>query len=199
MPGIMGPGPPEYAGREIRHPVPVHETAEHLRALQDVLDRSYEAAGPHLRSIITPERRVGAQELSRRLTGMCLLALATVTADARPIVGPVDGIFYRGSFHFGTSPDAVRYRHIRSRPQVSATHLPGEEFAVTVHGRAVPVDVRSPEGAGLRQTILEIYVPRYGPEFETSFLDAGERPPVYARIEAERMFSFQMGAGGGSL
>jgi uncharacterized pyridoxamine 5'-phosphate oxidase family protein len=119
---------------------------------------------------------------------MSLLALATVTADGRPIVGPVDGIFYRGSFHFGSSPDSVRFRHIRSRPQVSATHLPGEELAVTVHGRAVPVDLRADEGAGLRRTLLEVYVPRYGEEWE-QFLDSG---PVYARIDAERMFTFHM-------
>ena len=45
---------------------------------------------------------------------MRLLALATVTADGRPIVGPVDGIFYRGAFWFGSAPDSVRFRHIRA-------------------------------------------------------------------------------------
>jgi hypothetical protein len=75
--------------------------------------------------------------------------------------------------------------------------VPGEEFAVTVHGRAVPVDVRAPEGAGLRRVLLEVYVPRLGPEWE-AFLDTGTggpapgTAPVYARIEADRMFSFQM-------
>jgi hypothetical protein len=71
---------------------------------------------------------------------------------------------------------------------VSATHLPGEEFAVTVHGRAAFVDVRTPEGAGLRRTLLEVYVPRYGAGWE-QFLDS---VGVYARIEARRIFSFQM-------
>lgn len=168
----------------------MHETPADLAALQELLDRSYEAAGPHLRGIITPERRLSAEQVAERLTGMCLLALATVTADGRPIVGPVDGIFLRGAFHFGSSPDSVRFRHIRARPQVSATHLPGEELAVTVHGRAVPVDVRAESGAGLRRTLLEVYVPRYGPEWE-EFLDSG---PVYARIDAERMFTFHMEA-----
>ena len=102
----------------------------------------------------------------KRLTGMCLLVVATVTADCRPIAGPLDGIFYRGAFHFGSSPDSVRFRHIRRRPYVSATHLPVEEFAVNVHGRAVELDIRSPQAAGFRQTLLEIYVPRYGPEWE---------------------------------
>jgi uncharacterized pyridoxamine 5'-phosphate oxidase family protein len=161
----------------------LHETAEDLAALQELIDRSYAEAGPHLLRIHTPDRRLTAEQIAERLTGMTLLALATVTADGRPIVGPVDGIFYRGSFHFGSSPDSTRFRHIRKRPQVSATHLPGEELAVTVHGRAIPVDVKEGE---FRQTLLDIYVPRYGPEYE-KFIDSG---PVYARIDAERMFTF---------
>jgi uncharacterized pyridoxamine 5'-phosphate oxidase family protein len=162
----------------------LHETAEDLAQLQELIDRSYASAGKHLLRIHTPERRLSAEQVAERLTGMTLLALATVSADGRPIVGPVDGIFYRGAFHFGSSPDSVRFRHIRERPQVSATHLPGEELAVTVHGRAVTVDVR--EG-GFRQALLDIYVPRYGPQWEQEFLDSG---PMYARIEAERMFTF---------
>jgi Pyridoxamine 5'-phosphate oxidase len=164
----------------------VHESAADLKTLAELLDRSYAAAGSHLLAIHTPERRLGAQEVVERLTGMCLLTLATVTADCRPIAGPVDGIFYRGAFHFGSSPDSLRFRHIRARPQVSATHVPGEELAITVHGRAVPVDVQAEEGAGLRRTLLEVYEPRYGRDWE-KFLDSG---PVYARIDANRMFAF---------
>jgi nitroimidazol reductase NimA-like FMN-containing flavoprotein (pyridoxamine 5'-phosphate oxidase superfamily) len=166
----------------------MHETPDDIARMQALLDRSYGAAGRHLTGIHTPERRMTAEQIADRLQGMVLLALATVTADNRPIVGPVDGIFYRGSFHFGSSPDSVRFRHIRARPQVSATHLPGEELAVTVHGEAVPVDVRASEHQGFRQTLLDIYVPRYGPEWER-FLDSG---PVYARIDARRMYAFAM-------
>ncbi len=162
----------------------MHETPDDIHALQDLLDRSYERAGRHLRSITTPERRVDAGQLVDRLTGMCLLVVATVTADCRPIAGPLDGIFYRGAFHFGTAPDSVRYRHLLTRPQVSATHLPREEFAVNVHGWAVPVEIQG----GLRETLLEVYVPRYGTEWE-QFLDSG---PVYMRIDADRMYTFQM-------
>ena len=164
----------------------MRETPSDLAELQALLDRSYESAGPHLRRITTPERRLGAEQVAERLTGMSLLALATVTADGRPIIGPVDGIFLRGAFHFGSAPDSVRARHIAARPWVSATHLPGEELAVTVHSRAVPVDLKVPEGAELRGGLLEIYAPRYGPEYE-EFIDSG---PLYWRIEAERMFTF---------
>jgi nitroimidazol reductase NimA-like FMN-containing flavoprotein (pyridoxamine 5'-phosphate oxidase superfamily) len=169
----------------------MHESPSDLAALQDLLDSSYASAGPHLLSIHTPERRLSAGEVAQRLTGMRLLALATVTADGRPVVGPVDGVFYRGAFHFGSSPDSLRFRHIRARPQVSATHLPGEELAVTVHGRAVPIDVGDERNAGFRRALLGIYVPRYGPEWE-DFLDSG---PVYARIDADRMFTFSMPPG----
>jgi hypothetical protein len=169
----------------------MHETAEDLAGLQALLDASYAGAGAHLLRIHTPERRLSASALAERLQGMVLLSLATVTADGRPVSGPVDGIFYRGAFHFGSAPDSVRFRHIRARPQVSATHLPGEELGVSVHGRAQMIDVVDPAQAGFRQALLDIYVPRYGASWETDFLDSG---PAYARIEAERLFTFHMAA-----
>lgn len=170
----------------------MHETPEDLALLQDVLDRSYADAGPHLRRIITPQRRLTAAQVCDRLTGMRLLTLATTTADGRPLAGPVDGILFRGAFHFSSAPDSMRMRHIAVRPQVSATHLPGEDLAVTVHGRATPVDVSRAGDTALRQAILGVYVPRYGPDWE-AFLDSG---PVYARIEAEKMFTLHLAPDG---
>ena len=119
---------------------------------------------------------------------MVLLTLATATEDGRPLAGPVDGIFYRGAFHFGSSPGSVRFRHIRRRPYVSATHLPGEEFAVTVHGRAVELDLQEADNSGFRSALFEVYLPRYGADWET-FLGSG---PVYARIDADRMFTLSI-------
>jgi nitroimidazol reductase NimA-like FMN-containing flavoprotein (pyridoxamine 5'-phosphate oxidase superfamily) len=165
----------------------VHESPAELEELQRLLDRSYAAAGSHLLGIHTSERRLSAEELSGRLTGMRLLVLATATGDGRPITGPVDGIFFRGAFYFGSAPESVRFRHIASRADVSATHLPAEEWAVTVHGTAVPIDIKAPEHAEFRQAVLDIYTPRYGADWETSFLDRG---PVYARINAAKMFAF---------
>lgn len=170
----------------------MHETADDLKALQELIDRSYATAGAHLLAIHEPVRRLSAEQVSERLIGMCLLALATVTRDCRPIVGPVDGIFFRGAFHFGSAANSARFRHIRTRPQVSATHLPGEELAVTVHGRAVPIDIAAPEHAAFRQALLDVYVPIYGAGWEQEFLESVS--PMYARIDAERMFTFHMPA-----
>lgn len=169
----------------------MHERPEDISALQDVLDRSYEEAGDHLRAIHTAQRRLAAADLVQRLQGMCLLVLATVSSDGRPLTGPVDGVFHRGSFYFGTSSNAVRWKHLKRNPAVSATHLPSEDWAVVVHGVAVPVDTTRAHPDGLRATLLEVYTPRYGPQWE-EFLDSG---PVYARIEAERMFAVDVTAG----
>ena len=164
------------------------ETSDDLLQLQRLLDESYAAAGGHLQNVITPDRRLTAVELAAMLTGMRLLVLATVTGDGRPIAGPVDGIFFRGSFHFGSATDSLRFRHLRQRPSVSATHLPAEELSVTVHGEAAELDMKASSNRDFRQALLDIYVPRYGAEWET-FLESGTS---YARIHAHRMFTFSM-------
>jgi hypothetical protein len=165
------------------------ETPEEMDALQRLLDRSAAGAGPHLRGIITDERRLSAEQLAQKLTGMRLLAVATVTADGRPLVGPVDGYLLHGSFYFGSGRDSVRMRHLAARPAVSATHLAGVELAVTVHGRAELFNVLDPAHGELRQAMLDYYRPRQGPEFET-WLDQVD--PIGARIVADKMFTFSM-------
>ncbi len=163
------------------------ETSEEIDHLQQLLDRSAAGGGVHLRGIITDERRLSARQVIERLSGMRLLTVATVTADGRPLAGPVDGYFLHGSFYFSSGRNSVRMRHLAARPAVSATHLPGEELAVTVHGQAELFDLRDPAYGELRQAMLDYYLPRQGPEFET-WLD--QLDAVGARIAAEKMFTF---------
>lgn len=163
------------------------ETAAEMSRLQELLDRSAAGAGPHLREIITGDRRLSAAQVCELLQGMRLLVAATVTADGRPLAGPVDGYFLHGSFYFSSGRDSVRMRHLAARPAVSATHLPGEALAVTVHGRAELFDLRGPEGRELRQAMLDYYLPRQGAQFET-WLE--EIDAIGARITAARMFTF---------
>ena len=105
----------------------------------------------------------------------------------------VTGVWGRSTRQTESRPSRSHRRSLNCSASVTAsqttsyaTHLPGEDPAVTVHGRAAPVDVGSADHAGFRQTLLDVYVPRYGPEWE-AFLDSG---PVYARIDADRMFTF---------
>ncbi len=166
----------------------MHETPTELAELQRLLDASDAAAGPHLRGIITDDRRLTAAQVSERLTGMCLLVVATTTADGRPLAGPVDGYFLHGSFYFSSGRESVRMRHLAARPAVSATYLPGEELAVTVHGTASLYDLADDDE--LRQAMLDHYVPKQGPAF-AEWLDATDA--VAARIHADKVFTFHLG------
>jgi hypothetical protein len=80
---------------------------------------------------------------------------------------------------------------------VSATHVPGEHLAVTVHGRVELFELDDPDRLELRQAMLDWYLPRQGPAF-ADWLEGADA--VGARIEAEKMFTFSVGeppAGGG--
>ena len=165
------------------------ETPQELDRLQNLLDASMASAGPHLRDIISDERRLGARQLTERLEGLCLLVLATATADGRPLGGPVDGYFLHGTFWFSSGTRSVRMRHLAARPAVSATYLPGEELAVTVHGRAECHPMQDPACAELRQAMLDAYLPKQGPSFE-EWLDNVDA--IGAQIVPEKIFTFQM-------
>ncbi|HEX2104752.1 MAG TPA: pyridoxamine 5'-phosphate oxidase family protein [Solirubrobacteraceae bacterium] len=165
----------------------MHETEDDLRALQDLLDRSHANAGPHLRSLFTDDSRIPAAELPELLRGVQVLALATVTARGEPRVAPVDGLFFRGRWHFGSAHNSARFRHIRARPAVSAAHVRGEQLAVVVHGTAHELNPRAPEHAAFRAYLNQTY-----PGWDDAGWTAGA---PYARIEPAAMFTFRSGVG----
>ncbi len=168
----------------------MRESPSELQRLQDLLDTSMAAAGPHLRSIVASDRRLDAAALCDRLPGMCLLVVASVTADGRPLTAPVDGYFLNGEFHFSTARQARKVAHLAARPAVSATHLPSEHLCVTVHGTVEPYDVLDPDRPALRQAMLDWYVPRQGPAFEEWLSNADA---IAYRIAADRLFAFTVG------
>lgn len=165
------------------------ETPQELAELQKILDASAAHAGPHLRDIITDDRRLSAVELCDVLQGMRLLVVATVTADGRPLVGPVDGYLVHGNFYFSSGHDSVRMRHLAKRPFISFTHLEGEQLAITVHGRAELFDLMGPEHPELRQAMLDHYLPTQGPAFE-EWMNGSQA--VGARVIAEKIFTFRL-------
>ncbi|MFD8754425.1 pyridoxamine 5'-phosphate oxidase family protein [Kitasatospora sp. NPDC059577] len=112
----------------------MRETPAELHRLQVLLDTSFSRSTAHLRSIISSERTLTAGRLTGVLTGMCTLALSTVTAKGEPRVSGVDGHFLHGTWHFGTARDAAKARHLAARPAVSAAHLRGEDLGVFTHG-----------------------------------------------------------------
>lgn len=169
--------------------VKVYETEDDLVWLQALLDRSYDGAGDHLRSITTPARRIPAVELGELLPGVQILDVATVTASGRPRVGPVDGLFFRGRFYFSSSKTSLRYRNLRARPQVSAAHTRGEAMSFVVHGLARLFSLHDSGEAAFRRYCFEVYVPLYGESWKDF---AGSDDIFYAVIEPDLMFTFRM-------
>ena len=161
----------------------MHETPEDLERLQELLDRSYVRAGSHLRSIWDEETRLDARALSAELATIQVLDLATVTASGEPRVAPVDGLFFRGRFWFGSAESSQRFRNIRRNPAVSGAVTRGlETFLVLVHGRAVETDPRGPEAEGFARMPRELY------EFDW---DAAHPAAPYAWIDASTLHAFK--------
>jgi hypothetical protein len=160
----------------------MHETADDLAWLQQLLDRTYSAAGSHLLGIHGPPTRLDASEVVERLAGMNVLVVATLSSDGRVFTAPVDAFLFRGRVHFGTSPDALRAHHLAARPTVSATHVRGEELVVTVHGRARRLDL-----LGADADFAALTRAHYGTGW-----DEWEGPPVAWAIEPDRMFAADM-------
>lgn len=120
----------------------MYETPEELTALQELLDRSHAGATEHLRDIINDDRRLTAEDLVALLTGMRVLSVATVTAAGEPRISALDGHFLHATWSFSTSGTALKARHMRARPAVSAAHIDNEELAVFSHGRVSELQER---------------------------------------------------------
>ncbi len=113
------------------------ETPAEVAALQSLLDASRERATGHLRSIITDERALSAEDLVALLTGMKVLSVATVTAAGEPRISALDGHFLHGTWTFSTAGDSAKARHLARNPAVSVAHVDGEDLAVFSHGAAL--------------------------------------------------------------
>lgn len=161
-----------------------HHTDADLERLQNLLDDSYRRGGAHLRGIHTPNARVTAAELVRRLPGMHVMVVASVSSDGRPFTGPVDAFLHHGRIHFGTASTAVRARHLRVRPQVSVTYVDGERLVLTMHGRVRPLDL-----AGRDRD----YADRLRAHYGSDWTDEVGGDAVYFSVEPDRVLAADMG------
>ena len=100
----------------------MRETTTELAELQRLLDESVSTGNEHLLAIMTPERRLSAEQMVRALDGMQVLVVATVTADGRPLTSCVDAHLLHGRWVFTTDATATKARHLAARPAGSATH-----------------------------------------------------------------------------
>jgi Pyridoxamine 5'-phosphate oxidase len=160
------------------------ETSEERSSLDSLLNASFAIAGEHLTGIITPERRLSAEDLCRYLVGIRHLVVATVTAKGEPRCSAVDGLFLHGRFWFSTSAQSLKAVHLEKRTALSAAHVVGDDVGVFVHGRARVVAGGPGEADALRHYWTEVY--GGSPEdWVTTPSDAR-----YVEIAAHSMYSY---------
>jgi general stress protein 26 len=139
----------------------MRETSEELEELQTLLEASLSRSTSHLRSIVT-ERTMTAEQLTQILTGMCVLALSTVTAKGEPRISGADGHFLHGKWHFGTARNAAKARHLTARPTASVAHMRGEDLGVFTHGTVEILNPRDGEAAPDWPDLLAYFKDFYG-------------------------------------
>jgi hypothetical protein len=135
----------------------VYETDNDLTRLQELLDRTFSRANPHLASIVSPERRLTARQVVRYLQGTKHVAFATVNERGEPRVAPLDGVFVRGRFTVSTGARAARLGHLRANPACSAVHMDGDVVGIAVNGAARILEEGDPGVEEVDRVWTEIY------------------------------------------
>ena len=166
----------------------MYETTAELAELQSLLDASIDRSGSHLRAIIEPGRRtMTARQVVAACSDVCVLNLATTTALGAPRLSAVDGHFLHGCWYFTTSESAVKVRHLRARPEVSAAWTPADGLGVWVHGRATFLEPAGPRWQRFDRHLQRAY------DQSPSDLE-GFGAIIYARIDPHWMVGFAMTA-----
>ena len=160
----------------------VRETAEQIAGLQALLDRSFDKASDHLKSIMEPQRRLTAERLVADLPSPAVLNIATVTARGEPRISAVDGHFLHGHWYFTTAAKSPKAAQLRARPAISASYTPKDGYGVFCHGHVSEL----PPGDE-RQMVIDHFVETYGGSPEE--LADGI---FYARIDADWLVGFAM-------
>ncbi|OAI44182.1 hypothetical protein AYO38_10030 [bacterium SCGC AG-212-C10] len=133
------------------------ETAEEMLALQALLDRSHGRGGGHLGFIVTPERRLSAEQVVTYLQGVKHVSFGTVTSKGEPFVSPLDSLFIHGRFWVGTSGSAVKAKHVARQPAVSLCHVVGDDIGIWVHGRVRTLREGDPDVAEYERIAIDVY------------------------------------------
>jgi hypothetical protein len=140
----------------------MRENDAELAELQVLLEASLARSTGHLRSIVRPGRTLTAAQLVQVITGMCTLAVSSVTAAGEPRVSGADGHFLHGCWVFSTERSSAKAGHFAARPAVSLAHLRGDELGVFTHGRVEELNPRGAAPDPQWPQILEHLTRHYG-------------------------------------
>jgi len=134
----------------------VFETDAELAELQQLFDRTLRTANPHMRSIVTPDRRLNARQVAAYLQGTKHVVFATVDEN-EPRASPLDSLFIHGRFTMSTGRRASKVRHLQANPACSAVHMDAERIAVVANGRAEWIERDHPDHDPIHDTWTDVY------------------------------------------
>jgi general stress protein 26 len=136
----------------------MYETAEEVTELQALLDRSHGGSGDHMRSIVTDERRLTAEQVVKYMQGVKHVSLGTLTSKGEPFVAPLDGLFIHGHWFISTAGNSLRVKHLRRNRAASLCHMVGDDIGIWAHGTVELFD----KGEGLAPEWERIATSVYG-------------------------------------
>ena len=144
----------------------VETSPESLKALQALMDRSVNTAGPSASvSVAWPERQMSAGDLCDFWSQTGVVGMTTVGPNGRPHSAPVHARLLGDRLRLVVYTDTVRRRDIRTNPHVSFTTWGPGGAAVILYGRAE--EVKGSERAartaqnGQERNVVEIEVDLY--------------------------------------
>jgi len=112
----------------------MRETPEEIAELQRMFDAHLARANPHMTAIVTPKRRLSAEQVANHLQGTRIVAFATVSPKGQPRVSPLDSLFLHGRFTLSTDVTATRIAHLRANAACSAVYMEADRIAVVANG-----------------------------------------------------------------
>jgi hypothetical protein len=159
---MLGSGSHAPHASRLRQASSMQESETELGELQALLDDSLAGATGHLRSIVQPDRSLTATQLVQVITGMCTLAVSSVTAAGEPRVAGADGHFLHGCWVITTERSSAKARQFAARPAISAAHLRGDDLGVFTHGRVEELNPRAAPADAHWPAILDHLTQHYG-------------------------------------
>ncbi len=112
----------------------MRETPEEVEELQRLIDKTMAKINPHFAAIVTPKRRLTAQQVVTHLEGTRIVAFATVSAKGEPGSHHWIRLFIHGRFTLSTDVTATRIGHLRANPACSGVYMETDKFAVVANG-----------------------------------------------------------------
>jgi general stress protein 26 len=146
--------------------------------LQSVIESSLAQASPHSRDVYG-KNPLTAKEVLELANTHVLIVAATVKAEGKPHLSPVDLVAVEGTIYVGVDKATARYKNLKQNPAITLMIADGWKRQAILQGVALFLDDKSERA----KKALEAEKEKYGWTTET-----------IAEFTPERAFTWKSGA-----